>query len=161
VLIAHGNSLEFQSKKGTLHMPNVRSVDYTGSAMSGVNVTVAYGGDGMPIQSAKLMDVSQGKFRRSAVKNATQELARNLQNVLQITAMSGQDRAVLHQAKAKKGVKLMVIGGLLALAGIIITAVTYSDASSDAEGGTYIVAYGPIIFGIILFIQGFIQSRQR
>jgi uncharacterized membrane protein len=40
--------------------------------------------------------------------------------------------------------------GLIAL-GLIITVLTYSAASN---GGTYFVAYGPIIFGVILVIRG-------
>jgi hypothetical protein len=161
VLVAHGDSLEFQSKKGTLHMPNVRTVNYRGSAMDVVKVTVEYGGDGMPTQAAEFMDLSKGKMSRKAVKVASEELARKLNEVLNIKEMSSQDRVVLEETKRRRGMWQMVIGGLLALAGTIISLVTYSDASSDAEGGTYIVAYGPVIFGIILFIQGLVQSRKH
>jgi hypothetical protein len=161
VLIARRDSLEFQSKKGTLHMSKIRGVNFSSSAMSGVRLTIEYGGDGTPIQSANFTDLSKGKFSRRGVKTATQELAQKLNQVLSIREMSGQDRAVLDDAKRKRGAWQMVIGGLLAVAGTIITIVTYSDASSDAEGGTYIVAWGPIIFGLILFFQGLIQNRSR
>jgi hypothetical protein len=161
VLIARGDSLEFQSKKGTLLMPTVRGVNFSSSAMSGVKMTVEYGGGGVPIQSANFLDLSKGKISRRAVKTATQELAQRLNQELNVTEMSGQDRVVLTEAKRKRGVWQMAIGGLLAVAGTIITIVTYSDASSDAEGGTYIVAWGPIVFGLILFGQGFFQSRSR
>ncbi len=45
----------------------------------------------------------------------------------------------------------MVIGGLIAVVGIVITAVTYSAASG---GGRYVVAWGAIIFGAIRFFRG-------
>ena len=53
----------------------------------------------------------------------------------------------------------MAIGAVLAVVGVIITAVTYSNASSNPSGGRYLVAYGPIIFGLLLFFQGFAASR--
>jgi hypothetical protein len=159
VLIARGDSLEFQSKKGMLLMPTIRGVNFSNSAMSGVRLTIEYGGDGTPIQSANFADFSKGKFSRRGVKTATQELAQKLNQALNIREMSGQDRAVLDQAKRKRGAWQMAIGALLAVAGTIITIATYSDASSDSEGGTYIVAWGPIVFGIILFIQGVVQNR--
>jgi hypothetical protein len=46
----------------------------------------------------------------------------------------------------------LVFGVVLLLAGLLITAVTYGDAS--AKGGTYIIAYGPIIVGIIKIFRG-------
>lgn len=52
-----------------------------------------------------------------------------------------------------QGKKMMVIGAVLGAVGIFITAATYSAASSGG-GGTYFVAYGPIIFGVIRFFQG-------
>ena len=46
----------------------------------------------------------------------------------------------------------LAIGGGLLLLGILITAVTYGSASSG--GGTYIIAYGPMILGVIKIIRG-------
>lgn len=45
------------------------------------------------------------------------------------------------------------IGVLLLLVGIVITAATYGSASS-AGGGTYIIAYGPMIVGVIQIFRG-------
>jgi uncharacterized membrane protein len=44
-----------------------------------------------------------------------------------------------------------ISGLLLLIAGIVITAVTYSSACEN--GGTYIIAFGPIIFGAIKFFK--------
>jgi hypothetical protein len=48
------------------------------------------------------------------------------------------------------------IGVLLLFIGLIITGATYSSASSSG-GGTYLVAYGPIIVGIVTIIRGIIN----
>jgi len=58
------------------------------------------------------------------------------------------------EARAQ-GVRMMLIGALFAVVGIVITATTYSAASHG--GGTYMIMYGPIIFGPIRFIQGLIK----
>ena len=47
----------------------------------------------------------------------------------------------------------MLVGGGLILLGVVITAVTH-DAAVRSGGGTYVVAYGPIVFGVIRFFQG-------
>ena len=47
-----------------------------------------------------------------------------------------------------------MLGGIaLLVIGIVITAATYSSASSSG-GGTYIVAYGPMIWGVIQLFRG-------
>lgn len=48
--------------------------------------------------------------------------------------------------------KDIVFGLLLLVVGVVITAVTYDSASQ--AGGTYVVAYGPIIVGAIRLIRG-------
>jgi hypothetical protein len=42
------------------------------------------------------------------------------------------------------------------IGGLIVTAVTYSNASN--EGGTYVVAWGAIVFGGYQFIKGIYQK---
>ena len=46
----------------------------------------------------------------------------------------------------------IVFGLLLVIIGIAITSITYSSVSQS--GGTYIVAYGPIIVGVIRIFKG-------
>ncbi len=48
----------------------------------------------------------------------------------------------------------MIIGGVVCLIGIAITAITYANASSKEGGGTYIVWWGAIVFGAIDFFRG-------
>jgi hypothetical protein len=45
----------------------------------------------------------------------------------------------------------MIFGALWCIGGIVITAVTFGAASG---GGTYVVAWGAIIFGAIQFFRG-------
>ena len=46
----------------------------------------------------------------------------------------------------------IAIGLVLLVIGIIVTAVTYDSASR--EGGTYIIAWGPMVFGAIRLFKG-------
>ena len=48
----------------------------------------------------------------------------------------------------------MLIGILIAAAGILITGITYSIASSSSRGGTYTVAWGAMIVGAFEFFRG-------
>ena len=48
----------------------------------------------------------------------------------------------------------ITIGLIMLVIGIIITAVTYDSASSSPNGGTYIVAWGPMVFGAIRLFKG-------
>jgi hypothetical protein len=54
----------------------------------------------------------------------------------------------------KRGIRQILIGAGIFLVGLIITGATYGSASSSRAGGTYIVAYGPMIFGVIGMIRG-------
>ncbi|MDC3952905.1 DUF6585 family protein [Polyangium jinanense] len=77
-----------------------------------------------------------------------------------IVPFASGDEAVRAQAAeaAKGGVELglqnMLIGGVFFLAGLAITWATYSR-----HGDTYILAYGPILFGAVRFYQGLAAYR--
>ncbi len=55
----------------------------------------------------------------------------------------------------KTGINNMLVGGAFFVVGLIVTIGSYSAATSG--GGTYYLCWGAIIFGLIQFIQGFIQ----
>ena len=63
---------------------------------------------------------------------------------------------VKSSALRSAGLKNMGIGALFCIGGIIATVVTYSIAS-ESGGGTYIIAWGPAIFGGIQFFRGLFQ----
>jgi hypothetical protein len=54
----------------------------------------------------------------------------------------------------RPGIKTMLAGVGLFVFGLVITIGTYLFTN---PGGTYLVVYGPIIFGIVYIIKGFIQ----
>lgn len=47
-------------------------------------------------------------------------------------------------------------GLVLLVIGLVITAVTYSSASRD--GGTYVIAYGPMVVGVIRLFRGLVRA---
>jgi hypothetical protein len=55
------------------------------------------------------------------------------------------------------GTTNIVIGGLMLGIGILITVGSYSAASSNPNGGTYVVTWGLIIFGAIRLFRGLAQ----
>ncbi len=63
---------------------------------------------------------------------------------------------VKSRAMRSAGLKNMGIGALFCIGGIVATVVTYSMAA-DSGGGTYIIAWGPAIFGGFQFFRGLIQ----
>jgi hypothetical protein len=61
-----------------------------------------------------------------------------------------------------RATRTMVVGAVLAAFGLIITVATYAAASSNPRGGSYYVAFGPIIFGVVLIVRGWRElHRQR
>ena len=56
-------------------------------------------------------------------------------------------------AKKALAARRMGIGALLLVIGVVITVATHDEAESSG-GGTYIIAYGPMIVGGIRFLQG-------
>lgn len=61
---------------------------------------------------------------------------------------------VSDQQHSSEGNGQIIAGVALLVLGLIITVATYSSASSSPSGGTYIVAYGPIIFGVVSIFRG-------
>ena len=60
--------------------------------------------------------------------------------------------ALARDAERAKGRTDIGYGLVLLVIGIVITAVTYGSASE--AGGTYVIAYGPIIVGLIRLFRG-------
>lgn len=54
--------------------------------------------------------------------------------------------------------KNILIGALLLGGGLVLTIATWSAASSG--GGTYVLAWGPIIFGGIRLVRGLSQAQR-
>ena len=48
----------------------------------------------------------------------------------------------------------MKIGAIIAVAGIVISFMSYQNAVNSPEGGTYTIVWGIVVFGIIIFGKG-------
>jgi hypothetical protein len=59
----------------------------------------------------------------------------------------------------RRGTRQVITGSVLFLIGLVITIFTYGHASSSATGGTYFVAWGPMVFGIIAIVRGLLALR--
>jgi hypothetical protein len=51
-------------------------------------------------------------------------------------------------------VRQLLVGTMLVVVGVVITAATYSTARND--GDRYLLAFGPIVIGAIAMVRGFI-----
>lgn len=60
------------------------------------------------------------------------------------------------QVMAAKYKRAMLSGVLWAIGGIVVTVVSYNLARSGSFGGTYVIAWGAVIYGIYDFIRGLI-----
>lgn len=58
----------------------------------------------------------------------------------------------IRDAKRKRARRDILVGGLFFVGGLVITLITYSNASHG--GGRYVVTWGAIIFGGIQFFRG-------
>jgi hypothetical protein len=54
----------------------------------------------------------------------------------------------------RRGVRQVITGSILFVIGLLITIFTLGHAESSTGGGTYIVAWGPMLFGIFAIIRG-------
>jgi hypothetical protein len=64
------------------------------------------------------------------------------------------------QALKNAGRKNMLYGGLWCIGGVVVTALSY-QAAANAGGGSYVLAWGAILFGGIQFIRGMLQWSGR
>ncbi len=76
---------------------------------------------------------------------------RNYLDAMRTSASAAQDAE--RAAKRAHASKMMIMGAILCVVGIVITAATH-DAAEQNGGGTYVIAYGPMIVGGIRFFQG-------
>lgn len=151
-LIASGDTLFFHGDKGApAAFPKVRRITYAGQ------VIVEFGGDGRPKQKITLVDTSRGMMHFRA---ADKELAEKLRAAVTVVPWTAEEQAEIVRGRHRNGRKRMLIGAALFAVGAIVTIVTYSNAT-DGSGGRYFLWWGPMVFGLILFIQGLAASLSR
>jgi len=58
------------------------------------------------------------------------------------------------------GRRHMIMGAVVCVIGIVITAWSYTVAE-EGGGGSYVVAWGAIVFGAIQFVRGLVQITDK
>jgi hypothetical protein len=91
----------------------------------------------------------------SAAPPTTYASKAQVEHAISIQASS----APLGAIARKRALRQTAIGLALVVAGVVVTAVTYGGAASSPSGGTYAVAWGPVLFGIIATVRGFSALR--
>ena len=101
-------------------------------------------------------DFSSGTLKESHLKaHEVRKVASEVQDFIETHGgVDGAFRTV--------GKRNMIRGASWCIGGFFVTAVTYGIAAEQANGaggGTYLVAWGAIIFGAFRFLKGFGQYR--
>lgn len=157
VLEVSPGALEFRGMKNTLVMTPVHDV----VAESGC-VRVVYG---EPSATAYLTDFRAGSLK---TRKQNQVLERELRELLGFDALAPEEAAILEakregervaqgHSKMRSGRRTMWIGGVVAIAGALITGITYAAAE---PGGRYFLLWGAIIFGAAQFFIGLAQFKE-
>lgn len=60
----------------------------------------------------------------------------------------------------RRGVRRVITGSAFLVIGLLVTVFTLSHAESSSGGGTYIVAWGPMVFGIVTIIRGLLAMSR-
>ena len=94
----------------------------------------------------------------SASSPTTYASKADVENVVSGTGQAPS--ASLAAIARKRALRQILIGIVLLVAGIVVTVVSYSTAASSPSGGTYVVAWGPVLFGIIVIARGLSALRQ-
>ncbi len=146
-LVVDGDAMEFRGKKETIRMAGVRDI-----RVDGATVAVVFG---EPVAVEKFMDLRRGRLRTTPqAKVLTQDLRAAL-GLGAPPAPSGEVARVQANAATAAGRRTMLIAALFLVGGILVTVITYSRASSG--GGTYFVAWGAMLWGLVYFFVGLAQ----
>jgi hypothetical protein len=111
------------------------------------------------IFDAVAKDLAAGKSKEKITKELVkldwpEEDAIQLINQVEEEMKRYQESPEGKQALAQKYLRHMGYGALWAIGGTIVTVVTYEAASSSSSGGSYVIAWGAILFGVIDFFRG-------
>lgn len=101
-------------------------------------------------------DMMKKGVGRSAVEKALVEKGLTTETARSIVNNLFQMRS---EAIRQAAMKNMAIGAAICIIGIVVTVGTYSAASSSSSGGSYVIAWGAIIFGAVRFFRGLTQLR--
>jgi hypothetical protein len=160
--------LEFEGKRNKLRFSNIRGVTAEEYRVSGgfqkmPRIRIMHGmGDALSITFVARMAMGLPK----KVREANGELYEALQGAYGETHLTGPEQERIarvdegaREAKVVRARRYMWIGAALAVIGALITVITIAAAASG--GGIYIVAYGPLLAGLGLFLTGLVDYRRN
>lgn len=101
--------------------------------------------------SANLM-IKEKKTRSETIKVL---VSQGIDQNMAITVVNELHKTIVEE-KRKKGSRDILFGSLWFVGGIFFTAITLTEAK---KGGTYIVAWGAVLFGALQIIRGFINKN--
>ena len=88
--------------------------------------------------------------KKSAAETKEALINQGLSNESAKAVVENLEKQIKETKKERAG-KDMMYGALWCIGGIMVTAVTYTSATG---GGTYVVAWGAILFGAFQFVSG-------
>ena len=128
--------------------------------MTGTGPSPVGGGALAPDAAERAFSYAKDVLRRGMPREKVEEVLR-AQGFDPATASAIVQQADgLKNERRNAGKRHMITGAIFCVAGIIITAVSYS-AAAEGGGGTYVVTWGAIIFGGIQFFRGLIQYSEK
>lgn len=157
-LSAYPDRLEFDGKAFHVTIPSVRGVTFK----AGTPIEVTHG-TGDELSTTHFTVLAVGLPR--TVRRIRQEFYEALRAVYGETHLTGSDQErtaaleeTVREAKLRSARRSTWIGLGLFVAGLLLTIITYASASDG--GGTYLIAYGPMLVGIVMLITGLIGAAK-
>lgn len=169
-LTAYPGRLEFESARVRISVPDVREVAFefekvqSDALQRTPRVRVVHGTEG-DLSTIYLVKSQIGLPRK--VKSANEAFAAALQAACGTTPLTEADRAQVGRATAlaeardfdaqlRAGRMRMTISAVVFVIGALVTLISYGAAGA---GGSYVVAWGAMVFGALFFLAGYVQYR--
>ncbi len=157
-LSAYPDRLEFDGKAFQVTIPN-----------SGRHVQGGYPDRGHPRDRGGAVDDplhGAGGGAPPEVQRLREEFYEALKGVYGETHLTGTDQErmtaveeTVREAKLRSARRSIWIGVALFVGGLMLTIITYGMAS-DSGGGTYLIAYGPMLVGVVTLITGLVGAAK-
>lgn len=165
-LSAYPDRLEFDGKRVQATFPNVRGAAFEvarwnpGDLQAIPRVRVTHG-TGDDLSTSYMMVSTIGLPKR--VREVNRRFSEALRDIYGETHLSGTDQQLMtniddnvREAKLRGARRYIWVGLALALGGAVVTVITYANATG---GGTYVIAWGAIVGGVLMLIAGLLNSR--
>lgn len=169
-LTAYPGRLEFDSPQAHVTISDVREVSFEfqrtqADALARTPRVRVVHGTGADLSTVYLAKSQIGLARK--VKATNEVFAAELAAACVTTPLTESERARVGRtvaraetrdfdAQARAGRTGMVVSAVVFVLGALVTLVSYSAADA---GGTYVVAWGAMVFGALYFVVGYLRYR--